>query len=164
MDVRAALWVATVGVVGAELSPLGPRPAWLAAAAAVALAAACLVHCRPLGWLALGLVAAGIGTLRVRSLDAPDPPTVDVSALALPLRTTVEGELEELVGGRGGRSILVIDVASLGRDETLRPAATCRSSASATGCAPRPRCACREGSPTPAASTLSVISPAAASG
>jgi len=123
VDVRAALWVVTVGVVGAELSPLGPQPAWLAAAAAVALAAACLVHCRPLGWVALGLLAAGIGTLRVRSVDAPDPAALDVSALALPLRTTVEGGLEELVGGRRGRSVLVIDVASLGGDATRRPAA-----------------------------------------
>ena len=123
MDVRAALWVTTVGVVGAELAPLGLRPAWLAGAAAVALAAARLGQCRTLAWVALGLLAASLGTLRVRSLDAPDPPALDVAALALPLRTAFEGELEELVGGRGGRSALVIDVAGLGRDATWRPAA-----------------------------------------
>jgi competence protein ComEC len=123
MDVRAALWVVTVGVVGAELAPLGLRPAWLVGAAVVTLAAARLGQCRIIAWIALALLAASLGTLRVRSLDAPDPPPLDVGALALPLRTTVEGELEELVGGRGDRSVLVIDVRGLGWDATRRPAA-----------------------------------------
>jgi competence protein ComEC len=122
VDVRAALWVTTVGLVGAQLSPLGLRPAWLATAAAIALAAAWPARCRVLGLAALGLLAASIGGLRVRPVDAPDPPALDVSALVLPLRTTVEGELEELVGARGGRSVLVVDVASLGRGATRKAA------------------------------------------
>src|SRR5262249_58452684 len=108
---------------GAELARVGLRLGWRAVAASVTLAAAYLGQGRVCAWVALGLVAASLGTLRVRSVDAPDPPALDVGALALPLRTTVEGELEELVGGRGGRSVLVIDMAGLGRDATRRPAA-----------------------------------------
>lgn len=111
---RAALWVAATGVVGAQLVPLGPAAPWLAAAAAGVLAASRLPRGRLLAWLALGLLAASVGALRVRAIDGAASAAPDVAALGLPLRTVIEGEIEELGGGRGGRTIIVLRATAIG--------------------------------------------------
>jgi competence protein ComEC len=114
VDVRAALWVTAAGVVGAQLVSLGPAAPWLAVAGAGVLAASRLPRGRLLAWLALGLLAASAGALRVRAIDEAASSAPDVAALGLPLRTAVEGEIEELRAGRGGRTIIVLRVTAVG--------------------------------------------------
>jgi competence protein ComEC len=123
VDVRAALWVTTVGVVGAQLAPVGLPPRWLAAAAAGALAASRLPRCRLLAWLGLGLLAAGAGALRLRAVDAAPSHEPEVAALTLPLRTSVEGEIEEVRAGRGGRAVIVLQATAVRQGAAHRHAA-----------------------------------------
>jgi competence protein ComEC len=118
---RAVVWVVTAGVLCGQLVPwrLGPGPL-LATATAIAVGWHCTRH-RALGWLAVGFVATAASARGVRAVEAPALPPDHVARLALPVRTTLAGEIEEIRRGPRDRAVLVLRAAAVVLDGAPRP-------------------------------------------
>ena len=114
MGVRAALGVTATAVVAGQLVAAWPPVAVaLFAAGLGALVTARTPRRRAL--LALAVVAAGLGLLRMRAVVAPALPSVHVARLALPLRTVLTGRVVGSPERRGRRVVLDLEVEAVGR-------------------------------------------------
>jgi competence protein ComEC len=120
---RAAVWVVTAGVLGVQLVPWRPPAGALAATATALLVAwGCTRH-RPLGWLAVALLAAAASARGLDAVEAPLLPPDHVARLALPLRTTLAGEVEEIRRRTGGRAVVVLQASAVTSAGGSRPVA-----------------------------------------
>ncbi len=108
MGAQAGVWVVTIGVVAAQVTPWAPRPVVAAAAAAAALSSWGVCRRSWLGWLALGLLAVTAGLLRLEPLRHPELPPAHVGRLPLPVRGLVAGTVEDIRYGRRGRAVLTL--------------------------------------------------------
>jgi len=122
--VRPLLAVVTLGIVAGELA--GDAGPGLAPFAALAIGAGgvWLASGRRAvaGWAALALLAVGLGRAWTAVALGPASTPDDVARLPLPLRTTVTGRVVAAPERREHRTILIVDVAAVGRGPGTRPA------------------------------------------
>jgi competence protein ComEC len=120
VEVRAALWVVTAGVVGGQLiAAYAGQPA---AGVALGMALALLAAGTPPGSAGRAALAAGaLGVVQVDRVARPRFPGDHVARLALPLRTTLMGRIASAPAAGPGRTVVVVEAEAVGRGEARRP-------------------------------------------
>jgi len=103
------VWAVAAGLLGVQLAPACPRPLVLWVVAGMTAVAGAATRRRPVAWLALGLAVAAFGAQRLHGLEQPSLPPDHVARLALPLRTTLAGEVREIRRASDRRSVITLD-------------------------------------------------------
>ncbi len=122
MGAQAVGWVVTAGVLAVQLAPWRLPPAALAAAAGALLGGWAVVRRPALGWLAVGLAAGAASALRLAAVDTPALAPHHVARMPLPVRTVLEGDVEEIRRTDRGRATIVVRATAVTRDGARRPA------------------------------------------
>ena len=121
MGARAVVWVATAAVLGAQLAPWRLPAAGLAGVGAVLAVVAGVRRHRVLALAAVAVLAASAGRARLDSVDGPAASAAgDVGALALPLATTLEGEVADVRHLAGPRAVVLLRALSVDDGGTRR--------------------------------------------
>lgn len=120
MGAQAVVWVVAAGLLGVQLVPWRPPAGVLVAAGCATLVGWGCTRRQALAWLALGLVAAAVGARGLRTVDVPRLPPDHVARLALPVRATLAGEVEEVRRGTGGRTSIVLRASAVVLDGVPR--------------------------------------------
>ncbi len=120
MGARAVVWVATAAVLGAQLAPWRLPAPGLAGVGAVLAVVAGLRRHRVLALAAVAVLAASASRARLDSVDGPAPAAGDVGPLALPLATTLEGEVADVRHLAGPRAVVLLRALSVDDGGTRR--------------------------------------------
>jgi competence protein ComEC len=116
---QAVVWVMAAGVVAGQVLPWRGLAMVLAVVGGAGWAIDRLTGRGAgtgwLAWMAAALVAIAAGALRLQAVERPALAPDHVARLALPLRATVHGEVEELQRGAAHRAVVVLRATAIER-------------------------------------------------